>query len=162
VDLNNHFQSGFLMTYLPLSQIDNTLAIISAITLGLYGTLPDAVPDTEYFIRNRKFGGWTEWGAKFYNKAHSYGYWWLNIVPTSLFHIFMDSFCHGEGKRWYAVDNNWHYFLPTKWFRERIWMESISWVIWLTLTWFFVSPYMAVGLLILLTTIIFISERESK
>ncbi len=158
MDMNNHIVTGFLMAYLPLKQVDETTAIIGGIAHGLYSGIPDAVPDI-----NALFGKWDKWSIWFYDKAHSFGFWWLNIIPGSLLHIFLDKFCHGEGKTWYFTKlSNWNYFNPFKWFipNHRIWMETLTWLILLALTWLFVTPYMAIGLLILLTTIIFISERE--
>lgn len=152
MDTLNHATTGFLLGYIP------TQNYVVGGVCAVVGILPDVVADLHSLGKPK----WTEFSKWWYDSAHSYKLWYLNILPPALLHIFLDRFCHGEGKRWYAVDNNWHYFNPFKWFRERVWMETLSWLILLILTWLFVTPYMVIGLILLLTTIIYISERESK
>ena len=154
MDSLNHATAGFLMGYIPTQNIyiGGVCAVI--------GMLPDIVADLHSLGKDK----WTEFSKWWYESAHSYKLWYLNILPPALLHIFLDSFCHGKNKTWYFTNiSNWNYFNPFKWFIKghRIWMETITWLILLALTWLYVTPYLTIGILILLTTIIFISELNT-
>jgi hypothetical protein len=78
------------------------------IGVAVIGTLPDVIGYAGNVVK-----GNYEW----YNKAHK-DWKWLRWLPPYGLHIWLDSFTHGPGKRWWV---------------ERIWAEILSWIIVITI-----------------------------
>ena len=112
MDIVNHSVAGFLLVYIPTNNIP--IGVVS----GLLATIPD-LWNPESIIKSDNW----DWKNKIHNFKH-----WLSFVPPITLHVALDKLCHGEGKRWYASDKWYEYLMPWKW-RERMWMETISWVI---------------------------------
>ena len=126
MDTLNHFTGAFLQLYVPLKilGIPDIAALPISGANAIAGTLPDIVADLDSLGKDK----WTEFSKKWYEDSHAFRKWWLNLIPGSMLHITLDTFGHGYGKRWYANESNWHYFLPWKW-REAMWLESVTWLI---------------------------------
>jgi hypothetical protein len=83
-------------------------------TLAVFGALPDIIGWVDKLVhRNHNLWNWYLW-------AHNYP-WYLCIVPTYLFHVFLDSFTHEDGKRWWIPG-------------ERLSYEITAWVVLIILT----------------------------
>jgi len=103
MDSFNHFTQGFLIGYIPTSNV------VVGVMSGIVGTLPDLVGD-EFYV-------------EFHDVKLGKKLWWL--LPFSL-HIYLDSLCHGEGKRWYA-GKFWEYLVGP--YRERMYFETGFWAL---------------------------------
>lgn len=78
--------------------IPTCIAVFIIGVFGIMGGINDILPAVE----NTSFNAnkWTKWES--YKKHHTYNK--LCIFPSYFLHIFLDSFTHGEGKRWWIVN----------------------------------------------------------
>jgi len=111
MDTLNHSVQGFILGYVVTGNIP--ISVVS----GVISTIPDLYGE----YRAYKDGHYL-----WYNKVHTFKHW-LSFIPPITLHIALDKLGHDEGERWYA-GKFWEYFLPCKW-RERMWLESITWLI---------------------------------
>lgn len=107
MDIINHGVQGFVVGYAA------TRNLPVSVVLGIFGLLPDLIsaikPDLYDSLHKGKINKYLKW------------------IPTYGLHTWLDSFCHEDGKRWYA--GKWYeYFMPWR-YKERMWMETASWVI---------------------------------
>lgn len=107
MDIINHGTQGFLIGY-GISQ-----DLLVSTICGLVSALPDIgsaiKPDLYTSFHTGTINRYLRW------------------IPLYGLHTWLDTFCHGDGQRWYA-GKFYEYFMPWR-YRERMWIESLSWSI---------------------------------
>lgn len=119
MDTVNHATTGFLTTAIPTSFISIEYSIVLGIIGALLMALPDIIGELYAYFKNDNY--------EMYNKIHKNQIWLLKWIPHIRLHTYLDSFSHGEGRRWYA--GIWYeYFMPNR-YREMMWLESFMWIV---------------------------------
>lgn len=135
MDLINHGAQGFLSHYYISNLFVNTeVSVLLGATGLILGIIPDVIGEYKARVKKDNY----EW----YSKIHNGLIWkWYKFTIPGFLHYWEDKFTHTPGYRWYAgIDYDitgedakfWEYLCPWRW-RERMWVQSFSWAIILTL-----------------------------
>lgn len=123
MDSVNHGVQGFLLGYIPFYW-NPKIGFAVGIIFGLVALVPDLYG--EYMAHIKKDG------YKWYESAHRGK---INVImkwfPSWGLHTWLDSISHTVNERWY-VGIWWEYFLISRW-REVMWLESLTWLLNITL-----------------------------
>lgn len=119
MDIIAHTVFGFITGYSTkiIFPQTNKYSFTIGIACALLSTIPDIVGE----IKAKKDN------YKWYDKIHHFKHW-LSFIPPITLHILMDIFVHGKNKRWYAYNHWTDFFFPSK-YKERMWIETLTWII---------------------------------
>ena len=115
-------QGGLLMIAPFIGRIRRKVWIWAlALTGALFGALPDLFGAYGNLVRH------DQW--KLYMSAHAGSLEQiLRYIPMYWLHLFVDSFTHGPGKRWWI----WNERL---WIEVALWVFNIAVIVWFTRIW---------------------------
>jgi hypothetical protein len=117
MDTVQHVAHGILISEITLKicEASNSYSVVLLTVLYFLNVTASLLPDLIGWLEKIKHNDNSKWN--WYKKVHEISLDnFLIYIPGGLLHIWLDSFMHGEGKRWWI----WN---------ERLWLEILGWII---------------------------------
>lgn len=116
MDTVQHVAHGFIISAITEKIACHFEAGITLVAILYFANIfASLLPDLAGWLEKVHYNDKSRWN--WYKSLHRIDFNnFLVFIPGGLLHIWLDSFCHADGKRWWI----WN---------ERLWLEILGWIV---------------------------------